>query len=150
MIAYVALVIDAYPRHIVGWRVGHSLHTGLVPDAFEQVLHARERHRELVLHSDRGSQYPSLRYTERLADAGIAASVGSKGDCYDNALAEAITELYKTEVIHHLGPWASASSTATPEWVHWLNHRRLLEPTGYLPAVACELAYRQRQGQATA
>lgn len=150
--AYVAFVVDAYSRNIVGWRVSRSLHTGLVLDALEQALHARERHGELVLHSDRGSQYLSLRYTERLASAGIAASVGSKGDSYDNALAETIIGLYKAEVIHHLGPWTSVSAVelATLEWVHWFNHHRLLEPLGYIPPAEYEQAYHRQQGQAAA
>lgn len=150
--AYVAFVIDAYSRNIVGWRVSSSLRTGLVLDALEQALHARERHGKLVLHSDRGSQYLSLRYTERLAEAGIAASVGSKGDSYDNALAETIIGLYKAEVIHHLGPWTSVSAVelATLEWVHWFNHHRLLEPLGYIPPAEYEQAYHRQQGQAAA
>lgn len=101
---YVVFVIDAYARCIVGWRVSKSPHSNLVLDALEQALHARERDRPLVLHSDRGSQYLSIRYTERLAQAGVAAPVGSRGDSYDNALAETIIGPYKTEVIQHLGP----------------------------------------------
>jgi putative transposase len=147
--AYVALVIDAYARKIVGWRVLSSLHATLVLDALEQALHARECGGKLVHHSDRGAQYLCIRYTERLAEAGIAASVGSKGDSYDNALAETIIGLYKTEVIHHLGPWASVSAVeiATLEWVHWYNHHRLLEPLGYIPPAEYEQAYHQQQGQ---
>ena len=102
---YVAFVVDTFARRIVGWRVSSSLHSNLVLDALEQALHARERDRRLIVHSDRGSQYLSIRYTERLAQAGVAASVGSRGYSYDNALAETIIGLYKTEVIHHLGPW---------------------------------------------
>lgn len=142
---YVAFVIDAYSRKIVGWRVTSSLHTNLVLDALEQALHARKREQELVHHSDRGSQYLSIRYTQRLAEAGIAASVGSKGDSYDNALAETIIGLYKTEAIHHEGPWkdVTAVEVATLEWVHWFNHHRLLEPLGYIPPVEYEQAYHQ-------
>lgn len=150
--AYVAFVIDAYSRKLVGWRVTSSLHATLVLDALEQALHARERGGTLVLHSDRGSQYLSLRYTARLADAGIAASVGSKGGSYDNALAETIIGLYKTEVINHLGPWTGVSAVelATLEWVHWFNHHRLLEPIGYIPPVVYEQAYHQQQGRVAA
>ena len=147
--AYVAFVIDTYSRKIVGWRVMSSLHTDLVLDALEQALHARECGRKLVHHSDRGAQYLSLRYTERLAEAGVAASVGSKGDSYDNALAETIIGLYKAEVVHHEGPWASVTAVeiATLEWVHWYNNCRLLEPIGYLSPSEYELAYHQQQSR---
>ncbi len=147
--AYVAIVIDAYARKIVGWRVMSSLHATLVLDALEQALHAREHSQELVHHSDRGAQYLCLRYTERLAEAGVAASVGSKGDSYDNALAETIIGLYKAEVIHHLGPWASVTAVeiATLEWVHWYNHHRLFEALGYIPPSEYEQAYYQQQGR---
>jgi transposase InsO family protein len=142
---YVAFVIDAYARHIVGWRVSRTAHAGFVLDALEQALHARRPARDgrLVHHSDRGSQYVSIRYTERLADAGIEPSVGSVGDSYDNALAETINGLYKAEVIHRRGPWRSfeAVEFATLEWVDWFNHRRLLEPIGNMPPAEAEARY---------
>ena len=129
---YVAFVIDAYARQIVGWRVSRTAHAGFVLDALEQALHDRQPlHRGgLVHHSDRGSQYVSIKYTERLAEAGIEPSVGSVGDSYDNALAETVNGLYKAEVIHRRGPWRSfeAVEFATLEWVDWFNNRRLLEP----------------------
>ncbi len=131
---YVAFVIDTYARRIVGWRASRTAHAGFVLDALEQALHDRRPvHRGgLVHHSDRGSQYVSIKYTERLAEAGIEPSVGSVGDSYDNALAETINGLYKAEVIHRRGPWRSfeAVEYATLEWVDWFNHRRLLEPIG--------------------
>ena len=132
---YVAFVIDVYARCIVGWRVSTSMKTELVLDALEQALWARKNRRELVHHSDRGSQYLSIRYTERLAEAGIDASVGTTGDSYDNALAETIIGLYKTEVIHHRGPWKGRESVeyAMLEWVDWFNNRRLLKPIGNIP-----------------
>ncbi len=147
---YVAFVIDAFSRRIVGWRVKDSLHTSLVLDALEQALHARDHDEKLVHHSDRGAQYLSIHYTKRLEEAAISASVGSRGDSFDNALAETINGLYKTEVIHHQGPWRDAIDVevATLEWVHWFNHHRLLEPIGDIPPVEYELAYHQRQSQA--
>jgi len=142
---YVAFVIDAYARRIVGWRVSRTAHTGFVLDALEQALHERRpAHRAgLVHHSDRGSQYVSIRYTERLAEAGIEPSVGSVGDSYDNALAETINGLYKAEVIHRRGPWRSfeAVEFATLEWVDWFNNRRLLEPIGNIPLAEAEASY---------
>ena len=149
---YVAFVIDAFARRIVGWRVSSSLHSNLVLDALEQALHARRREGELIHHSDRGTQYLSIRYTERLAQAGVAASVGSRGDSYDNALAETIIGLYKTEVIHHLGPWRGATDVeiATLEWVHWFDNQRLLEPIGHIPPAEFEQMYYQQQSQAAA
>jgi putative transposase len=141
---YVAFVIDAFARRIVGWRVSRSAHAGFVLDALEQALHARQPIRGgLVHHSDRGVQYVSIKYTERLAEAGIEPSVGSVGDSYDNALAETINGLYKTEVIHRRGPWRSfeAVEFATLEWVDWFNHRRLLEPIGNIPPAEAEAAY---------
>lgn len=149
---YVAFVIDAFARRIVGWRVSATLHTNLVLDALEQALHARERSGPLTHHSDRGGQYLSIRYTERLAQAAIAGSVGSRGDSYDNALAETIIGLYKTEVIHHEGPWRGVTNVeiATLDWVHWFNHDRLLEPIGYIPPAEYEQMYHQQQGQAAA
>jgi putative transposase len=142
---YVAFVIDAYARKIVGWRVSRSAQAGFVLDALEQALHDRRPiHRAgLVHHSDRGSQYVSIKYTERLAQAGIEPSVGSVGDSYDNALAETINGLYKAEVIHRRGPWRSfeAVEFATLEWVDWFNHRRLLEPIGNIPPAEAEERY---------
>jgi len=142
---YVAFIIDAYARRIVGWRVSRTAHTGFVLDALEQALHERRPlHRGgLVHHSDRGSQYVSIHYTERLAQAGIEPSVGSVGDSYDNALAESINGLYKAEVIHRRGPWRSLETVefATLEWVDWFNHRRLLEPIGNIPPAEAEAIY---------
>jgi putative transposase len=145
---YVAFVIDVFARRIVGWRVSSSMHTDFVLDALEQALYDRQPEQTdgLVHHSDRGSQYVSIRYTERLAEAGIEPSVGSRGDSYDNALAETINGLYKAEVIHHRGPWKTKASVelATLEWVSWFNHHRLLAPIGYIPpAEAEENYYRQ-------
>ena len=140
--AYVAFVIDVYARYIVGWRVSRTAHASFVLDALEQAIHDRRpMHRGgLVHHSDRGSQYVSIRYTERLAQAGIEPSVGSVGDSYDNALAESINGLYKAEVIHRSGPWRNIESVefATLEWVDWFNHRRLLEPIGNIPPAEAE------------
>ena len=142
---YVAFVIDVYARYIVGWRVSRTAHASFVLDALEQALHDRRPvHRGgLVHHSDRVSQYVSIKYTERLAEAGIEPSVGSVGDSYDNALAETINGLYKAEVIHRRGPWRSfeAVEFATLEWVDWFNHRRLLEPVGNIPPAEAEQQY---------
>jgi putative transposase len=142
---YVAFVIDVFARRIVGWRVSHSMHTDFVLDALEQALYARqpERNDALVHHSDRGSQYVSIRYTERLSEAEIEPSVGSKGDSYDNALAETINGLYKAELIHRRAPWKTreAVELATLEWVSWFNHVRLLEPIGYIPPAEAEANY---------
>ena len=142
---YVAFVIDVYARYIVGWRVSRTAHAGFVLDALEQALHDRRPiHRGgLIHHSDRGSQYVSIKYTERLAEAGIEPSVGSVGDSYDNALAETINGLYKAEVIHRRGPWRSfeAVEFATLEWVDWFNNRLLLEPIGNIPPVEAEQRY---------
>jgi putative transposase len=142
---YVAFVIDVYARRIVGWRASRTAHASFVLDALEQALHERKpAHRGgLVHHSDRGSQYVSIRYTERLADAGVEPSVGSVGDSYDNALAETINGLYKAEVIHRRGPWRSfeAVEFATLEWVDWFNNRRLLEPIGNIPPAEAEERY---------
>jgi transposase InsO family protein len=142
---YVAFVIDTYARRIVGWRVSRTAHTSFVLDALDQALHERRPiHRAgLVHHSDRGSQYVSIKYTERLAAAGIEPSVGSVGDSYDNALAETINGLYKAELIHRRGPWRSfeAVEFATLEWVDWFNHRRLLEPIGNIPPAEAEDRY---------
>ncbi|MCT8992338.1 MULTISPECIES: IS3 family transposase [Alphaproteobacteria] len=139
---YVAFVIDAYARKIVGWRVSTSAYAGFVLDALEQAVHDRRpvKGMGLVHHSDRGSQYLSIKYTERLAEAGIEPSVGSVGDSYDNALAETINGLFKAEVIHRRGPWRSfeAVEYATLEWVDWFNNRRLLEPIGNIPPAEAE------------
>lgn len=152
-VVYVAFVIDVYARRIVGWRVATSMRTDLVVDALEQAVHSRSTPQGLIHHSDRGSQYLSIRYSERLAEAGIESSVGSRGDSYDNALAETIIGLYKTEVIHPRGPWRNIGAVeyATLLWVDWFNHRRLLEPIGYLPPAEFEMAYfRQQNGSAMA
>ena len=147
---YVAFVIDVFARRIVGWRVARSMRTDFVLDALEQALYARRAEREgaLVHHSDRGSQYVSIRYTERLAEAGIEPSVGSKGDSYDNALAETLNGLYKAEVIHRRA-WKTCEAVelATLEWVDWFNHRRLLEPIGYIPPAEAEAHYWQQQNR---
>lgn len=143
---YVAFVIDAFARRIVGWRVSRTAHAGFVLDALEQALHERRpvHGGGLIHHSDRGVQYVSIKYSERLAEAGIEPSVGSVGDSYDNALAETINGLYKAEVIHRRGPWRNFEGVefATLEWVDWFNHRRLLEPIGNIPpAEAVEQHY---------
>jgi putative transposase len=142
---YVAFVIDVYARRIVGWRASRTAHASFVLDALEQALHERRPvHRAgLVHHSDRGSQYLSIKYTERLAEAGVEPSVGSVGDSYDNALAETINGLYKAEVIHRRGPWRNfeAVEFATLEWVDWFNNRRLLEPIGNIPPAEAEERY---------
>jgi len=142
---YVAFVIDVYARRIVGWRTSRTAHASFVLDALEQALHDRRpAHRGgLVHHSDRGSQYLSIKYTERLAEAGIEPSVGSVGDSYDNALAETINGLYKAEVIHRRGPWRTTAAVefATLEWVDWFNNRRLLEPIGNIPPAEAEERY---------
>ncbi|SFJ27639.1 Transposase InsO and inactivated derivatives [Albimonas pacifica] len=140
---HVAFVIDAYARRIVGWRVSKTAHAGFVLDALEQAVHQRRPGAGLVHHSDRGSQYLSIKYTERLAEAGIEPSVGSVGDSYDNALAETINGLFKAEVIHRRGPWRSCEAVefATLEWVDWFNNRRLLEPIGHIPPAEAEAAY---------
>ena len=144
-LVYVAFVIDTYARRIVGWRASKTAHASFVLDALEQAIHERRPvHRGgLIHHSDRGSQYVSIRYTERLAEAGIEPSVGSVGDSYDNALAETINSLYKAEVIHRRGPWRSfeAVEFATLEWVEWFNNRRLLEPIGNIPPPEAEERY---------
>jgi len=141
---YVAFVIDVFSRRIVGWRAAPSLRSDLALDALEQALYDRDTDRPddqvLVHHSDRGVQYLSIRYTERLAEAGIEPSVGSRGDSYDNALAETVIGLFKTEVIHRDGPWKGLEDVefATLEWVAWFNTQRLLEPLGYVPPAEYE------------
>ena len=152
---YVAFVIDAYARRIVGWRVSSSLHTGLALDALEQALYDRHKSetQELIHHSDRGGQYLSIRYAQRLQDAGIEPSVGSVGDSYDNALAETINGLYKTEVIRQQGPWRNIEEVefATLTWVDWYNNRHLFEPIGNVPPNEKEIEYYQTlQGSAMA
>ncbi|QCO06071.1 IS3 family transposase (plasmid) [Azospirillum argentinense] len=142
---YVAFVIDTFARRIVGWRVSRTAHAGFVLDALEQALHDRRPAKGggLIHHSDRGSQYLAIRYTERLTEAGVEPSVGSVGVSYDNALAETINGLYKTEVIRRRGPWRSLEAVefATLEWVDWFNHRRLLEPIGNIPPAEAEARY---------
>ena len=150
---YVAFIIDTFARRIVGWRVSRSAQTQFVLDALEQALYQRQPVGKggLVHHSDRGVQYVSIRYTERLAEAGIEPSVGSIGDSYDNALAETINGLYKAEVIHRLGPWRNMAAVemATLEWVNWFNHRRLFGPIGNIPPAEAEARYyAQNQEQA--
>jgi len=145
---YVAFVIDTFARRIVGWKVSRTAHADFVLDALEQALHDRRPVRGgLVHHSDRGVQYVSIRYTERLAEAGIEPSVGTIGDSYDNALAETINGLYKAEVIHRRGPWRSLEAVefATLEWVDWFNNRRLLEPIGNIPPAEAEARYYAEQ-----
>lgn len=142
---YVAFVIDCYARRIVGWRVSRTAEAGFVLDALEQAIHDRQpvHGGGLVHHSDRGGQYLSIRYTERLAEAGIEPSVGSVGDSYDNALAETINGLFKTEVVRRRGPWRSLEAVefATLEWVDWFNNRRLLEPIGNIPPAEAETRF---------
>ena len=139
---FVAFVVDAFSRRIVGWRVSNSLRSDLALDALEQAICEREDDagERLVHHSDRGVQYLSIRYTERLALAGIEPSVGSRGDSYDNALAETIIGLYKTELIRPRGPWRNLEDIelATLEWVWWFNHHRLFEPHGHIPPAEYE------------
>jgi putative transposase len=150
---FVAFVIDVFARRIVGWRVTRSMSTDLVLDALEHALWSRAAPEGVVHHSDRGSQYLSIRYTERLAEARMKPSVGSIGDSYDNALAETIIGLFKTEVIHRRGPCRQVESVeyATLEWVDWYNHHRLLQPIGDVPPAEKELEYyRQATESATA
>jgi transposase InsO family protein len=144
---YVAFVIDVFSRRIVGWRASSSLRSDLALDALEQALYDRDTDADLVHHSDRGGQYLSIRYTERLAEAGIEPSVGSRGDSYDNALAETVIGLFKTEVIHRDGPWRGLDDVeyATLEWVTWFNTQRLLEPLGYLPPAEYEEQFHRTQ-----
>ena len=148
---YVAFVIDVFSRRIVGWRAHTRMQTDLVLHALEQALHDRELDGRLVVHSDRGSQYVAMRYTERLADAGAAPSVGSVGDAYDNALAESVIGLFKTEVIYRRSPWRGFDDVeyATLEWVAWFNQQRLLAPLGYVPPAEFEEQYYRQQEQAT-
>jgi transposase InsO family protein len=140
---YVAFVIDVFARIIVGWRVSNSMRTELVLDALDQALWARTRPKGLIHHSDKGSQYLSIRYTERLIEAGVQASTGTTGDAYDNAMAETINGLFKTEVIRPNGPWKGVEDVefATLNWVHWFNQHRLLGPIGFVPPAEFESNY---------
>ena len=144
---YVAFVTDLFSRRIVGWRVSASLRTDLTLDALEQGIWTRQREGRdlagLVHHSDRGVQYLAIRYTERLDELGIVASVGSKGDSYDNAAAEAVNRLYKTEVIRRLGPWRTLEHVEieTLKWVDWYNQRRLHSWGGDIPPIEYENSY---------
>jgi putative transposase len=150
---YVAFVIDVFARRIVGWRVSSAMTTDFVLDALEQALYDRQPgNNELVHHSDRGSQYVSIRYGQRLKGAGIEPSVGSRGDSYDNALAETINGLYKAELIHKRGPWKTKESVelATLHWVHWFNHVRLMECPGYIPPAEAEANFVRQQECQTA
>ena len=148
---YAAFVIDAYSRLLVGWQLATHLRTDLALDALEMAIWRRQGTGSdldgLIHHSDRGGQYLAIRYTDRLADAGAVTSVGSKGDSYDNALAETIIGLYKTELIRRRGPWKGIDQVeyATLEWVDWFNHRRLLEPIGYVPPAEFEAAYQRQE-----
>jgi len=148
---YVAFVTDVFSRKIVGWRVSSSLRSDLALDALEQALHDRKDLENLIHHSDRGVQYLSIRYTERLAGAGIEASVGSIGDSYDNALAETINGLYKAELIRPNGPWRGIEEVefATLEWVDWFNNRRLLSSIGNVPPAEFEAMYQASQQSPT-
>jgi len=142
---YVAFVIDVFSRRVVGWRVSPSLRTDFVLDGLEQAVCARGAAAlaGLVHHSDRGTQYVSMRYTDRLADNGIVPSVGSRGDSCDNALADSVIGLFKTEVIRRRGPWRGPEAVefATLTWVDWFNTCRLLEPIGYVPPAEFEARY---------
>lgn len=142
---YVAFVIDVFARRLVGWRVSSSLRTDFVLDALDQAIYERcgDDIGDLIHHNDRGSQYLAMRYTDRLTDAGIEPSVGSRGDAYDNALAESVIGLFKTEAIRLKGPWRhlEAVEFATLEWVDWCNHHRLLEPIGDMPPAEYEARY---------
>jgi len=145
---YAAFIVDAFSRAIVGWRVSASLRTDLALDALEMALHARGAALPgLVHHSDRGSQYLAIRYSERLAEAGAVTSVGSKGDSWDNALAETVNGLYKTELIHRQGPWKTVEQVelATARWVAWWNRERLHGACGDVPPAEFEAAYWARQ-----
>ncbi len=144
---YTAFVIDVFARRIIGWRVARSMRTELVLDALEQAIWSRCPPRGVVHHSDHGSQYLSIRYSERLTEVGVNPSTGTVGDSYDNALAETIIGLYKTEVIYHRGPWRNLEEVeyATLEWVDWFNNRRLLEPIGNVPPAEFEMQYLLQQ-----
>ena len=148
----VAFVVDVFARRIVSWQLSSSMRTDFVLDALEQALYDRHTERdELTHHSDRGSQYVSIRYSERLAEAGIEPSVGSRGDSYDNALAETINGLYKTELVHRRDPWKTKRSLelATLRWVHWFNHQPLLGPIGHIPPAEAEAKHYLQLAQHT-
>jgi putative transposase len=151
---YVAFIIDAFARRVVGWRVSTSLRTDLALDALEQALHDRRigEQDQLIHHSDRGVQYVAIRYSDRLAEVGISPSVGSVGDSYDNALAETINGLYKAELIRQQGPWRGIEAVefATLKWVDWFNNRRLMETIGNVPPAELETEYYQQQRSAQA
>jgi putative transposase len=153
---YAAFVLDMFSRRVVGWQVATSLHTRLALDALDMALWARRRDgadlSELIHHSDRGVQYRAIRYTDRLADAGVVASVGSKGDSYDNAAAEAFNSLYKSELIHNKGPWVGVTDTeiATAEYLDWFNHRRLHGEIGHIPPAELEDNYYAQTGASSA
>ena len=149
---FVAFVTDVFSRRIVGWRVSSSLRTDLALDALEQAIHARPERDGLIHHSDRGTQYLSICYTDRLVEAGIEGSVGSVGDSYDNALAESINGLYKTEIIRRRGPWKGVEDVefATLKWVDWFNNRRLLGPIGNQPPAEFERTYYRQQTSSAA
>jgi len=150
-LVYVAFVIDVFSRMIVGWKVATSMTVQLTLDALEQALWARQVDDGLIHHSDRGGQYIAITYTDRLAATGAEPSVGRTGDSYDNALAETVIGLYKSEVIHRRDPWKSRGAVeyATLEWVDWFNNRRLLEPLGYLPPAEFEQHYYAMDGSST-
>ena len=142
---YVAFIIDVFARYVVGWQISRSLHTDLALDALEMALWARRDHElaGLIHHSDRGVQYVAIRYTERLAEAGVVPSIGSRGDSYDNALAESFNGLYKAELIRHRGPWRGLDDVefATLDYVDWFNHRRLHGELGMVPPSEFEATY---------
>ena len=151
--AYAAFVIDVYSRRIVGWQVANHLRTDLALDALEQAIWARDDRLDgLVHHSDRGTQYLSIRYTERLTDEGAVASVGSRGDSYDNAVAESTIGLYKTELIHRRGPWRGVEDLelATLDYVHWFNHQRLHGAANDMPPAEFEATYYRHNPKAAA
>ena len=144
---YVAFIVDVFSRFVVGWQASRSLRTDLALDALEMALWARRggRSQGLIHHSDRGVQYLAVRYTERLAEAGVVASLGSRGDSYDNALAESFNGLYKAELIRHQGPWQGLNDVefATLEYIDWFNHRRLHGELGMLPPAEFEARYHE-------
>ena len=148
---YVAFVVDVFSRFVVGWQVSTSLRSDLALDALEMAIWSRDSTDGLVHHSDRGGQYVAIRYTERLAEAGAVGSVGSRGDSYDNALAETVNGLYKTELIHRQGPWRTVEHVelATSRWVDWWNHRRLHSACNMVTPAEFEQAYYRRQGEAS-
>ena len=148
-VVYVAFILDVFSRRIVGWRVSRNMRSELVLDALEQAIWARGGPKGVIHHSDRGSQYLSIKYTERLAQAGFEPSVGSKGDSYDNAMAESVIGLYKTEVIKHQGPWRTFESVeyATLVWVDWYNNKRLHSAIGHVPPIEHEQAYYEQPSE---